>query len=144
MVGQGGCLFCRVIAGTEPSSLIYQDELTLAFMDLAQPSHGHSLIIPRQHVKDIFGLDQTTGAALFATTRLVAEATNRALKPAAITIWQQNGEPWQEVMHLHFHVLPRYRGDGLRRPWSSDLKPTERAELDRQAALIREALPDVS
>jgi histidine triad (HIT) family protein len=137
------CIFCDIVAGRAAASLLFEDEGTLAFMDLAQPSRGHSLVVPKQHVPDIFGMDDALGVALFATTRRVAEATKRAFQPPAVTVWQQNGRPWQEVLHLHFHVLPRWPGDGVVRPWQ-DVRPALRAELDRQAGLIREAMADVS
>jgi histidine triad (HIT) family protein len=137
------CVFCEIAAGRAPASVVYEDHLTLAFMDLAQPSRGHSLVVPKRHVQDIFSLDDDLGAALFTATRRVAQATRLAFDPEALTIWQQNGRPWQEVLHLHCHVLPRWRGDGVFRPWK-DVKPSPRAELDRQARLIRKALPGVS
>jgi histidine triad (HIT) family protein len=87
------CIFCEIVAGRAAASLLFEDESTLAFMDLAQPSRGHSLVIPKQHVQDIYGMDDALGVALFATTRRVAEATKRAFEPPAVTVWQQNGRP---------------------------------------------------
>ena len=140
----GECVFCNIAVGKEPASIMYEDGAVMAFMDIAQPRHGHGLIIPKQHVQDIFELDDETGAVLISALRRVALATKEAFQPEGITVWQQNGPPWQEVPHLHFHVLPRYRGDSLMRPWPTPLQPAPRDELDRQAALIRQALADVS
>jgi histidine triad (HIT) family protein len=121
--------------------MVHEDGLTVAFMDLAQPSKGgHVVVVPRLHIKDIFELDDSIGAALLTATRTVAMACKRAFAAPGVTIWQQNGAPWQEIIHLHLHVLPRHPGDNLVRPWPSALPRTQRLELDRQAELIRDSL----
>jgi histidine triad (HIT) family protein len=85
-------------------------------------------------------MDDASGAALFVALSRVAAATDRALRPEGISIWQSNNPPWQEVPHLHFHVMPRHQGDGMLRIYPELPSPANRAELDRQAAAIREAL----
>ncbi|MEX1255015.1 MAG: HIT family protein [Dehalococcoidia bacterium] len=134
------CVFCGIVAGEVEVSVAYEDEATLAFMDLSQFAQGHTLVVPKRHVRDIFELDDETGAAVMAATARVARGVDAAFSPHGVTIWQSNRAPWQEVFHLHVHVLPRWREDGLMRftPPSRDRPP--RAELDRQAAAIREAL----
>jgi histidine triad (HIT) family protein len=134
------CVFCDIVAGARPASILYADDAVVAFMDLRQVKHGHSLIIPRRHIRDIFGLDDGTGAALFAAVSRIARATEAALKPEGMTIWQSNVPPWQEVLHLHFHVMPRHRGDGVMRIYPELPPPTPYEQLEQQAALIREAL----
>ena len=133
------CIFCRIVAGEAEASIAYQDEATFAFMDLGQFHPGHSLVVPRQHIVNIFALNDTTGAALMAAVTRVARAVHKAFGPDGINIWQSNGAPWQEVDHVHFHILPRWRDDGLLRFPPPREKPS-RAELDSQAAKIRAAL----
>ncbi len=134
------CVFCQIVAGEADASIAYQDDSTLAFMDLGQFHPGHALVVPRRHVRDIYGLDEETGGALMAAISRVAEGVREAFKPHGINIWQSNGAPWQEVFHLHFHVLPRWRDDGLLRFTPPDRARPSRKELDGQAAQIRTAL----
>ncbi|MPZ48166.1 MAG: HIT domain-containing protein [Dehalococcoidia bacterium] len=138
------CLFCEILAGKKPASVVYEDEGVLAFLDLRQVTRGHSLVIPKRHVRDIFELDDETGCALFAALSRLAKATNAALKPDGMSIWQSNVQPWQEVLHLHFHIMPRHHGDNILRIYPQLPGTTSRAELDEQAALIRDALSGVS
>jgi histidine triad (HIT) family protein len=132
-----GCIFCRIVAGEAEASVAYEDGATLAFMDLAQFARGHTLVVPKRHVRDIFELDGETGAALMEATARVARAVDRAFSPDGLSIWQANRAPWQEVLHMHIHVLPRWQGDGLMRFTPPDRARPARAELDAQAAAIR-------
>jgi histidine triad (HIT) family protein len=138
------CLFCRIVAGREPASVIYEDGDVLAFMDLRQVERGHSLVIPRRHVRDIFDLDDETGSQLFGVIRRVALATRNAFLPDGMSIWQSNVPPWQEVLHLHFHIMPRHHGDNVLRIYPGLPAPSGRAALEEQAALVRAALKGVS
>ena len=134
------CIFCQVIAGEAEASIAYDDEATVAFLDLRQFHSGHTLVVPKRHIRDIYGLDEKTGGALMAAISRVAEGVREAFQPHGINVWQSNGAPWQEVFHLHFHVLPRWREDGLLRFTPPRRKQPSRAELDDQAAKIRAAL----
>ncbi len=133
------CVFCQIVAGKAEASVAYDDEATLAFMDRGQFAPGHTLVVPKRHVVDIYALDETTGAVLMAAVARVARGVRDAFKPDGISIWQSNGAPWQEVFHLHFHVLPRHIDDGLLQFRPPRTRPT-RAALDEQAAAIRKAL----
>jgi histidine triad (HIT) family protein len=135
------CIFCDIVAGRARSSIVYETDDVLAFLDLRQVKHGHTLVIPKRHIQDILDLDDATGAALFAVLSRVAHAIDEALKPQGISIWQSNNPPWQEVPHLHFHVMPRHEGDGVLRIYANGLPShAGRDELDRQAELIRATL----
>lgn len=135
------CIFCEIVAGRAEASVAYEDDATLAFMDLGQLNPGHTLVVPKRHIVDIFELDDETGAALMSAAARVARAVSAAFAPHGINLWQSNGAPWQDVFHLHFHVLPRWRDDELLqfRPPRSLLS---RDELNEQAARIRTALDD--
>ena len=134
------CIFCQIVAGEAEASIAYEDDATMAFMDVGQFHAGHALVVPRSHIRDIYGLDEKTGSALMAAISRVAEGVREAFQPDGINIWQSNGAPWQEVFHLHFHVLPRWREDGLLRFTPPSRNQPTRPELDDQAAKIRAAL----
>ncbi len=135
------CVFCQIVAGEAPASIAYEDERTLAFLDLRQMRGGHTLVVPKQHITDIFDLDDATGAAVMATVARVARGVRAAFAPDGVNIWQSNGEAaGQEVFHLHFHVVPRHAGDGLLRFYPQRPGYPERPELDAQAAAIRDAI----
>ncbi|MDP3767162.1 MAG: HIT family protein [Dehalococcoidia bacterium] len=132
------CVFCRIVAGEADASVAYEDEGTLAFMDLGQFNPGHTLVVPKRHVGDIFDLDDETGASLMAAVTRVARGVRQAFAPDGINLWQSNGAPWQEVFHVH--VLPRWREDGVLRFSPPQRQRPARRELDEQAVKIREAL----
>ena len=136
-----GCIFCRIVLGEAASSIAYEDEETLAFLDMRQHGEGHMLVVPKRHIEDIFALDDATGAALIATIAHVSRAVRDAFAPEGINVWQSNGAAaGQEVFHLHFHVMPRQIGDGLLRVYPGIVEHVPREELDRQAAAIRSAM----
>jgi histidine triad (HIT) family protein len=136
------CVFCGIVAGRVEASVAYEDEATLAFMDIRQFNRGHTLVVPKRHIVDIFALDDATGAALMATTARVARAMRAAFTPDGTNISISNGEAaGQEVFHLHLHVYPRWKDDGVLRFYPSKPGQPPRAELDEQAAAIRAAVP---
>jgi histidine triad (HIT) family protein len=131
------CIFCRIVAGEADASIVLEDALTMAFMDLRQVNPGHTLVVPKRHLRDIYALDDATGAAVIATVARVARAVRAAFAPDGVNIMQSNGEAaGQEVFHLHVHVLPRVRGDGLLRVYGASPGSAGRAELDARAALL--------
>ena len=134
------CIFCRIVAGEDEASVADEDEATMAFMDVRQFHPGHTLIVPKRHIADIFALDDATGAALMSTVARVARAVRKTFRPDGINVWQSNGAPWQEVFHIHFHVLPRWKDDGLLRFTPPSRNVPDRAELDEQANRIRAAM----
>lgn len=136
---EADCVFCRIVAGEAEASIAYEDGATVAFMDLRQFHPGHTLVVPRRHVRDIYELDEATGAALIAAVSRVARGVHDAFAPHGLNPWQSNGAPWQEVFHLHIHVLPRWRHDGVLQFRPPRARPS-RAELDAQAATICAAL----
>ena len=135
------CIFCGIVLRAVTASIVYDDELTMAFMDMRQPNRGHVLVVPKTHVRDILTLDDATGAAIMSTVARVARAVQAALAPDGMNIFQSNGEAaGQEVFHLHMHVLPRRAGDGLLRMDDASPEMPPRAELDELAAVLRAAI----
>jgi histidine triad (HIT) family protein len=136
-----GCIFCDIVSGARQASVVYEDDATLAFMDLRQPLPGHVLVIPRQHVELIYELDDESAARLFQTVVRVARAVRASLRPTGMNVSQSNGPAaGQEVPHLHMHLWPREMGDGLLRFYTERPGNSGRDSLDDLAARIRAGL----
>ncbi len=107
------CVFCRIIQGELDAAVIYEDESTMAFLNLRQSNEGHVLVVPRRHFEQIYDLDDDSACALACTVRKVARAVRCVYSPDGLSIWQSNGPAaYQEVPHVHWHVFPRYTDDG--------------------------------
>ena len=128
------CVFCRIIRGELDSATIYEDESTLAFMNLRQSNEGHVLVVPKRHFEQIYDLDEDTASALASTVCKVARAVRRVYAPEGLSIWQSNGPAaYQEVPHVHWHVLPRYKDDGLLVVYPKELAGKARQEYSFQS-----------
>lgn len=104
-------IFARVLRGELPSVRVYEDEHTLALMDIMPSVEGHTLVIPREPAETIFELSAGGACALIATTQRIAKAVKSALPCEGIMLAQLNGAgAGQSIGHVHFHVLPRVRG----------------------------------
>lgn len=122
------CIFCKIVAGEVPSTLVDEDEHTIAFMDINPVTRGHALVIPRAHSTDLGDINPDDLAAVsVAAKRLAAKATE-ALGADGINILVCSGPvAWQTVYHFHMHVIPRYAGDGRVKPptWGTPGNPDE-------------------
>jgi histidine triad (HIT) family protein len=138
----GDCIFCRIAAHDAEASVVFDDAQVMAFMDVRAFHPGHTLVIPKRHVDDITGLDdQTLAGALMLAVASVARGVQRAFATEGITVWQSNGAAaGQEVFHVHFHVMPRYAGDGLLRVYPSRPDYPDRSGLDEHAQRIRQSM----
>jgi histidine triad (HIT) family protein len=132
--GSETCVFCRIVEGSVPSRKVYEDEYAYAFLDWAAVAPGHTLVIPRQHVADIWGISKVGAGRLMEAVHEVARLLGERLHPDGMTISQANRHAGgQDVFHIHVHLIPRYIGDGLIRRWeaSSPSEPELDAVLDR-------------
>jgi histidine triad (HIT) family protein len=136
------CIFCDIVCGKLPASVVYEDEDTLAFMDLHQAHPGHVLIIPKKHVETIDQLTPNLASALFPVVVLLSRAVKAAFKPDGLSVFQSNGQAaMQEIPHVHIHIIPRYYHDGIMRFYTKGAPTiTERENLDKWAAQIRDQL----
>ncbi|WP_395024336.1 HIT family protein [Comamonas odontotermitis] len=135
----GSCIFCKLVNGEIPSAKVYEDELTLAFMDLGQVNPGHVLVATKRHAANIFEITDAESAAVMQTARKVALAAKLAFEPAGLTLLQANGaEGGQTVAHFHLHVVPRHAGDGLTFTWPR--KEPGSAMLEGYALQLRNAM----
>lgn len=130
-------VFTRIIRREIPASVIFDDEHTIAFMDAGQVNPGHVVVATKQQLETVLDLDDETAGALFRTAARVAKAIERAFVPAGITILQANrAAGWQTVPHVHLHVLPRYKGDGVEITW-----PRKNPTSEELAALAKRITP---
>ena len=135
-----GCVFCDIVAGDAPASLVHADDVVVAFMDIRPATPGHLLVIPTQHAADLAGLDEETGAHLFRVAMRLARAIRRSgVRCEGVNLFLADGEAaGQEVFHVHLHVIPRFAGDSFRIDADWPVAPS-RADLDAIAAQIRAA-----
>lgn len=128
------CIFCKILAGELPATIVDEDERTIAFMDIAPATRGHALVIPRAHSADLLAVDpQDLAAAAHASRRLAARMFER-LGAQGVNLVNSCGPlAWQTVFHFHIHVIPRYPDDPLRLPWT----PTP-GDMDEIAAAAQE------
>ena len=134
------CVFCDIVAGHAPASILFQDERTIAFLDHRPVTPGHMLVVPRRHAAFLADLDPEDGAQLFRVgLRGAAALRASSLRCEGVNFHLADGEvAGQEVFHVHLHVLPRFTGDGFGLRFPPDYRIRERAELDEVAAAVHE------
>ena len=114
----GQCIFCRLVAGQIPSATVYEDELTIAFMDIGQVTPGHVLVATKRHAATLLDTTPDEAAAVMQTARRVAQAVQATFDPPGLTLLHANGlEGDQTVFHVHMHVVPRHADDGIALSW---------------------------
>ncbi len=131
------CVFCKIAAGEVPSFMLYEDDATLAFMDINPANEGHALVIPKEHATDLYTVSDEALARTTLTARKVAGAVTKTLNPDGLNLVQCNGPAaGQSVMHFHVHVLPRVNDDCLSMNWG--LKLGDIDAIGRLAERIRQ------
>jgi histidine triad (HIT) family protein len=112
------CIFCKIVAGELPATIVDEDDRTIAFMDINPATRGHALVIPRSHSADLLsvGPEDLTAAAI-AARRLAGRAKERLGADGVNLVNSCGAVAWQSVFHFHIHVIPRYEDDPLRLPW---------------------------
>ena len=107
-------IFAKILRGEIPCVKVYEDDKTLAFMDVMPQSPGHTLVVPKEAAENILDLSAEGLAAMMATTQKVAKAVKKGLAPDGIVLTQFNGAAaGQTVFHVHFHIIPRHENDRL-------------------------------
>lgn len=128
-----GCDFCDIVEREEDAREVLRTDKVVAFFPLEPATLGHTLIIPREHIPDIWSVDDATAHELTDATLQVARAVHDALPMDGLNIIQSNGEAaTQTVLHLHIHVVPRQFDDGMGRIWPSETDWSETAKNDAQ------------
>ncbi len=133
------CEFCKIVEKKSPASIVYQDKLVLAFLDIRPFSEGHTLVITKNHYEAIYDVPAQELSSLFGAVQKISIAAKDAMSADGISIVQNNGKAAdQHIFHIHVHVIPRHTGRRL-------LKPEEAPEISRKrlnaiAKLIRQQL----
>jgi len=131
-------IFAKIIRGEIPCVKIYEDDKTLAFMDVMPQADGHTLVVPKEDAENIFELSPEGAAALMATTQKVAKAVKKATGTPGLMLLQLNGAAaGQSVNHIHMHIIPREAGIDLKFHAREMVDPKS---LEPLAAKIRAAL----
>lgn len=131
-------IFARILRGEIPAVKVYEDDRTLAFMDVMPEADGHVLVVPKEPAEDILDLSPDGLTAVMATVQRIAKAVDKALTPGGILIKQYNRAPaGQSVFHIHFHIVPRWEGVPMA-PHGKVM--VEASRLEPIAAKIRSAL----
>lgn len=131
-------IFAKILRGEIPCVKVYEDDKTLAFMDVMPQAEGHTLIVPKEAAENVLDLSEAGMAAMMATTQRIARAVYKALDPDGIVLTQFNGAAaGQSVFHVHFHVIPRKAGNVLA-PHARGM--VDAKTLEPVAAKIRSAL----
>ena len=136
MAADPDCLFCKIVAGEIPATIVAQDERTVAFMDISPATRGHALVIPREHAADVLTIDPDDLQAVVVVAQRLAQRAREQLGADGVNLLNSSGRAaWQTVFHFHLHVIPRYEGDPLRLPWVP--APGDTDDIKAAAAQLR-------
>lgn len=136
------CVFCEIAAGRLPASIVYEDNMVLAIMDINPVNPGHVMVIPRRHFETLGDMDETTGMHLFQIAMRVEQAVRNVegIRCEGSNLLQNNGSvAGQDVFHAHLHIIPRFAGDAVQMKFGP-CPPAERTTLDALADAIEEAM----
>lgn len=133
------CIFCKIIAGEIPSTKVYEDNNALAFLDVNPNNHGHTLVVPKAHAKNVLDISETALSETMPAVKKVSKAVFEGLEAAGLNITINNERSaGQVIFHLHIHIIPRFEGDGLR-VWTRKV-PYKKGEMEQVADKIKKAL----
>ena len=131
-------IFAKILRGEIPCVKIYEDDKTLAFMDVMPQADGHTLVIPKEPAENLFDLSPEGAAAMVTTTQKVVKAVKKGLDAPGVMLFQLNGKAaGQTVFHIHFHIVPCYEGREMK-GHSRDM--ADKAELAEHAERVKKAL----
>ena len=129
------CLFCRIVSGEVPATIVYEDEHAMAFLDHRPLFPGHTLLVPRDHVETLIDLPQTLVGPFFEAAQSLARAVELAMEAEGSFV-AMNNRVSQSVPHLHVHVVPRRRKDGLK----GFFWPRTKYKSDEELEITREKI----
>jgi len=133
------CEFCRIVQGLEPARVVCESDTTLSFFPLKPAALGHTLVVPKIHVRDLWSVSPPLAADLMQAAVQVARAIRASLKPDGMNLISSVGDAAsQTVFHLHLHLVPRWDGDHIGNIWPPSVPWTETVK-DEVADLIRDA-----
>ncbi|MDX1419412.1 MAG: HIT family protein [Rubricoccaceae bacterium] len=130
------CIFCQIVAGEAPSWRVHETAAAYAFLDIHPVSRYHTLVVPKRHATDIFDVPEEDLLAVMSALKDVVDLYRERLGIRNVQVVNSSGaEAQQEVFHLHFHIVPRRRGDGQDVHWTTH--PEQRSEFDAMLARLR-------
>jgi histidine triad (HIT) family protein len=133
------CVFCKIIEGEIPSMRVYEDDRTLAIMDINPVNSGHCLVIPKAHAPTLWDADPVDLQAAITAAQKVAVALKTVVKPDGLNMLQANGSAaFQSVPHYHLHLIPRWNNDGKGFDWAP--VPGDRGQIQAIGERLREAI----
>ena len=130
------CIFCSIVAGDAPATIVDEDEHTLAFMDIHPWTRGHALVIPREHHENLYDIPDETLSQVMAAAKRLGGRVREGLNADGVNLLNSTGRAaWQTVFHFHVHVIPRYDDDPLELP----IRPQEgdKDEIAEDAEKLR-------
>ncbi len=135
------CVFCEILRGDAPATFVHQDDTVVAFMDIQPITHGHMLVVPREHAVLMSDLNETAAMRTFRVARHLSEVVRHTLNAGGVNLFVADGEvAFQDVPHFHVHVIPRYPNDGFGLTFPRNYtEPRSRVELETIASAIRNA-----
>ncbi len=107
------CVFCRILNGEIPCFKLYEDEHIIAILDISQATRGHTLLIAKEHYKNLYDINEDVAANIFRQVPKIANAIKRAFNPIGLNVIINTEKPLQTVFHFHLHLIPRYHHDGV-------------------------------
>lgn len=132
------CIFCSIVAGEAPAEVIFEDEESVAFLDIAPATEGHTLVVPRQHCVDLFDIGLERAGRLMTSAVEVAALLRSALGVDAMNLVHASGATaWQHIYHFHLHLIPRRDIAELTPPWPLTHRAVPREHLAATAEQIR-------
>lgn len=130
------CVFCKIIKGEIPSATIYENDEFKVILDRFPSSLGHVLVLPKEHIENIFEMPEEKAGKIFKLVSKIAPIVKKQLNCDGINILQNNGEAaGQSVPHFHIHIIPRYNNDGLNILWKPTEPTDEQIEKTKQKLL---------
>jgi len=136
------CIFCKIINGEIPAKKVFENDHVVAFLDISQVTKGHTLVVPKTHVKDVFELTPEIAKNIFEVVPKIATAIKDAYQPIGLNLLNNNGEKaGQSVFHYHMHIIPRFgKGDGFGAVWKTNFDAYSDEELVQVANTIKEKI----
>ena len=120
------CIFCKILAGEIPSTVVYEDDDFKAIVDVNPAARGHVIILPKNHAANIYELPDEDASKIMVVAKKIATAIKKAYNCDGVNILQNNGEAaGQTVFHLHVHVIPRFKGDTVNIGWKQGDMPED-------------------
>jgi histidine triad (HIT) family protein len=133
------CLFCKIIKGDVPCTKVYEDAFSFAFLSINPNNHGHTIVIPKRHCRNMLDMEEVTASTLALAVRRISKGVFEAVQAEGVNIIMNNEVPaGQAVFHAHYHIIPRFKNDGLK-VWDKNI-PYQDDEAKKIAEDIRKQI----